>query len=61
MTVGLHGKTITYDAENRPLTATLAGQTTTYVYCADGTRLKRIDPSGGTVRQNELEAGGAVT
>jgi len=48
MTTGLHGKTMTYDAENRPLTATLAGQTTTYVYGADGTRLKRIDPSGDT-------------
>jgi len=48
MTTGLHGKTMSYDAENRPLTATLAGQTITYVYGTDGTRLKRIDPSGDT-------------
>ena len=48
MLTGLGGKVMTYDAENRPLKVNNAGQATTYVYGADGTRLKRIAPAGDT-------------
>jgi RHS repeat-associated protein len=50
MTTGLNGKIMTYDGENRPLSVTLAGTKTCYVYGADGSRLKRID--GYTPGQN---------
>ncbi len=43
MTRGLDGKVMTYDGENRPLSVTHAGTVTSYVYGADGTRLKRIE------------------
>ena len=43
MTTGLDGKVMTYDRENRPLSVTYQGRTTTYVYGADGTRLKKIE------------------
>lgn len=43
MTQGLDGKVMTYDGENRPLTVSYAGRTTTYVYGADGARLKKIE------------------
>ncbi|WP_170565662.1 RHS repeat-associated core domain-containing protein [Ruegeria atlantica] len=46
MLQGLHGKVMTYDGENRPLSVTYAGTTTSYVYGADGTRLKRTDKTG---------------
>ncbi|MBL4556616.1 MAG: hypothetical protein JKP98_03810 [Rhodobacteraceae bacterium] len=42
-TRGLYGKAMTYDGENRPLSVTLNGVTTRYVYAADGSRLLRID------------------
>ncbi|MDJ1018284.1 MAG: hypothetical protein QNJ35_17370 [Paracoccaceae bacterium] len=46
MLSGYDGKVMTYDAENRPLTVTKGGVTTTYVYGADGSRLKRIVGTG---------------
>lgn len=47
---GLDGKLMTYDGENRSVTVAFAGKTTTYVYGADGARLKKgliyvLDPS----------------
>ena len=42
---GINGKVMTYDGENRPVSVTAGGVTTTYVYAPDGTRLKKI--SGG--------------
>lgn len=36
------GRTLTYDAENRPLTITSGGTTTTFVYDGDGGRVKKI-------------------
>jgi RHS repeat-associated protein len=45
-TRGLYGKAMTYDGENRPLSVTLNGVTTRYVYAADGSRLLRIDRAG---------------
>ena len=46
MTTGLHGKVMTYDGENRPLSVTHDGNTTQYVYGADGSRLKRTEKVG---------------
>jgi len=36
------GRTLTYNLENKPLTITSAGQTTTFVYDGDGGRVKKI-------------------
>jgi RHS repeat-associated protein len=36
------GRTLTYNLENKPLTITIAGQTTTFVYDGDGGRAKKI-------------------
>lgn len=46
---GLDGKLMTYDGENRSVTVAYAGKTTTYVYGADGARLKKVetDPATG--------------
>lgn len=46
MLIGLDGKAITYDGENRPLSVTLDGVRTEYFYGADGNRLFRIDNTG---------------
>lgn len=46
MLTGLYGKVMTYDGENRPLSVTLNGVTTRYIYGADGSRLKLIDNAG---------------
>ncbi|WJY20396.1 RHS repeat-associated core domain-containing protein [Fontisubflavum oceani] len=46
LTTGLAGRMMSYDGENRPLSVTHGGATTTYTYGADGTRLLRTDPSG---------------
>jgi RHS repeat-associated protein len=40
---------LTWDAEGHLATATISGQTTTYVYDADGNRLVERDPNGTTV------------
>jgi len=41
MLTGLSGKLMTYDGENRPLTVSYAGNSTTYEYGPDGSRLKK--------------------
>ncbi|MGJ8628516.1 MAG: RHS repeat-associated core domain-containing protein [Sulfitobacter sp.] len=46
MSLGLHGKTMVYDGENRPESVTHNGQTTRYVYGANGERLKLIENVG---------------
>ncbi len=46
MTRRLHGKVMTYDGENRPLSVTFNGKRTEYVYGADGSRLKMIQDAG---------------
>lgn len=43
MLTGLDAKAMTYDGENRPLSVTLNGARTCYVYGADGKRLKKIE------------------
>jgi RHS repeat-associated protein len=43
MAVGLGGRTMTYDGENRPLSVTVNNKRTCYVYGVDGTRLKKIE------------------
>lgn len=55
MTTGLDGKVMSYDAENRPLTVSHNGTTTTYVYGPDGTRLKKIEGSDTTVYFGPVE------
>ncbi|MDJ0640911.1 MAG: hypothetical protein QNJ20_19000 [Paracoccaceae bacterium] len=40
MLAGYDGKVMTYDGENRPLSVTKGGVTTSYTYGADGSRLK---------------------
>ncbi|MBL4557879.1 MAG: hypothetical protein JKP98_14630 [Rhodobacteraceae bacterium] len=56
-TRGLYGKAMTYDGENRPLSVTLNGVTTRYVYAADGSRLLRIDRAG-TAQQTTTRISG---
>ena len=46
MLTGLHGKIMTYDGENRPLSVTWNGVRTEYIYGADGTRLQQITNAG---------------
>ena len=46
MLIGLNGKVMTYDGENRPLSVTNSAGTTTYEYGPDGERLKNINPDG---------------
>ena len=36
------GRTINYDTENRPVTVTLNGETTTFLYDGDGGRVKKV-------------------
>lgn len=43
MALGLDGKVMTYDGENRPLGVAFAGKMTCYIYGADGTRLKKVE------------------
>ncbi|HHJ19944.1 MAG TPA: hypothetical protein ENJ84_09030 [Gammaproteobacteria bacterium] len=55
MTTGLGGKVMTYDAENRPLTVSHNGTTTTYVYGPDGTRLKKTEGTDTTAYFGPVE------
>jgi RHS repeat-associated protein len=50
MTKGLDDKRMEYDGENRPLSVTLNGKKTCYVYGADGARVKKIE--GRPVAEN---------
>jgi len=46
---GFSDRVMSYDAENRPLSVTHQGDTTTYTYGADGSRLLRTEPNGDIV------------
>lgn len=46
---GTTDRTITYDADNRPMTVTANGTTVTYRYGPDGTRLKKLVGSNVTL------------
>ena len=48
MTVGYARKAMRYDGENRLSSVTFGGKTTSYVYGADGTRLKKTENAGTT-------------
>ena len=41
MLTGLYGKTMAYDGENRPVSVSHQGDTTSYTYGPDGKRLKK--------------------
>ena len=47
MLIGLSGKVMTYDGENRPLSVSYAGKQTCYIYDADGARLKKLEGHTG--------------
>jgi RHS repeat-associated protein len=61
------GYTNVYDAENRLVTSTISGVTTTYTYDGDGRRVQKSNPSGTTTYvydaagQLAAEYGGATT
>ncbi|MDX8355867.1 RHS repeat-associated core domain-containing protein, partial [Cognatiyoonia sp. IB215182] len=57
MLTGLHGKVMTYDNENRPLSVTHSGVQTRYVYGADGSRLKLINEAGTANESETLYVG----
>ncbi len=48
MLTGLFGKTMVYDGENRPVSVSHQGDTTSYIYGPDGKRLKKDVTSSGT-------------
>ena len=48
MTTGYAQKAMRYDGENRLTSVTFGGKTTSYVYGADGTRLKKTENAGTT-------------
>lgn len=48
MLTELGGKIMTYDGENRPLSVTLHGKRTCYVYGADSARLRKVENHGPT-------------
>ncbi len=53
MTAGA-GRSFTYNLENKPLTITIGGQTTTFVYAGDGGRVKKVVGSTTTRYINKL-------
>ncbi|KIC33905.1 RHS repeat-associated core domain-containing protein, partial [Leisingera sp. ANG-M7] len=57
MLAGFDGKVMSYDGENRPLTVSKDGNTTTYIYGADGARFKRVEQVDGETTTS-LYAGG---
>ncbi|MDX8355259.1 RHS repeat-associated core domain-containing protein, partial [Cognatiyoonia sp. IB215182] len=57
MLTGLHGKVMTYDNENRPLSVTHNGVETRYVYGADGSRLKLISEADTANESETLYVG----
>ncbi|GHC65440.1 hypothetical protein GCM10007315_32560 [Gemmobacter tilapiae] len=62
MLAGFGGKAMTYDAENRPLSVTLGGKKTCYIYGADGGRLKKIEAETTTLDcANPVATGGEIT
>ena len=55
MTLGLEGRTIAYDASNRPWQVTYRGATTSFKYGPDGARLKKITAQGTTLYLGDTE------
>ena len=53
----MHGKVMTYDGENRPLSVSHNGTVTSYVYGPDGTRLKKIEKAGTGAENVTVYAG----
>lgn len=52
----LHGKIMTYDGENRPVSVSYLGDTTSYSYGPDGKRLiKDVTSSGQTLFTGAVE------
>jgi RHS repeat-associated protein len=57
MTVGLYGKVMGYDGENRPLSVLYAGNLTSYVYAATGTCLFKVEKTGTGAETETLYLG----
>jgi RHS repeat-associated protein len=59
--------TQTFDAENRLISVTVSGQTTTFIYNGDGNLVKKINPNGsktiyvGGIYEVDKASGGSVT
>jgi len=54
-TSGATDRTLGYDADNRPVSVTLDGTTTAYLYGPDGELLKKLTPSGTTLYLGDSE------
>lgn len=61
MLMGLGGKIMTYDGENRPLSVTWLGKKTCYVYVVDGKRLKKVENLAPAANCNALPTNAAAT
>ncbi len=55
MTAGLYGKTMAYDGENRPVSVSLAGATTAFVYGPDGSRQQKATTYDTTLFSGAVE------
>jgi uncharacterized protein RhaS with RHS repeats len=55
MTTGLEGRSIAYDASNRPTQVSWRGATTDYLYGPDGERVKKLTAAGTTLYLGDTE------
>ncbi len=55
LTAGLSGKTMAYDGENRPVSVSLAGATTAFVYGPDGSRQQKATTYNTTLFAGAVE------
>ena len=55
MTAGLYGKTMAYDGENRPVSVSLSGATTAFVYGPDGARQQKATTYDTTLFSGAIE------
>ena len=55
MTAGLYGKTMAYDGENRPVSVSLSGATTAFVYGPDGARQSKATTYDTTLFSGAIE------
>ena len=55
MTAGLYGKTMAYDGENRPVSVSLSGATTAFVYGPDGARQQKATTYDTTLFSGAVE------
>ena len=55
MTAGLYGKTMAYDGENRPVSVSLSGATTAFVYGPDGARQSKATTYDTTLFSGAVE------